>query len=173
MKKTTITLFSISTIFAVLIIAVVILLIGNYTKNLNSGINLEFQTLQNNINLINQTESDMVWVLSDPSEVDKNIFQDLDTTVLSSQIVFGILGQEQLTGGFELKLNNARLRGQQITINYHIQNLDSDSVVQVIIYPEGMFTISKDKLPAGTPLEFVFYNQTTKDKIIINKTITL
>lgn len=177
MKKTTITLFSISTILAVLIIATAILLVGNYIKNLNSGINLEPQTIiPHGIYLDNQTNTDMVWVLTDSNEVDKDIFKILDTNILSNQIVLAIKGQEKPTGGWELKLNSARLRGQRISISYQIASTTTsptDAVITVITYPGGMFTISKDKLPVGVPLEFIFYNQTTKTEVIINKTITL
>lgn len=176
-KKTTITLFSIPIIFAVLIIATIILLIGNYTKNLNSGINLEPQTMiPHSIYLDNQSSADMVWVLSDSNEVDKNIFNILDTTILSNQIVLAIKSQEKPTGGYKLKLNSVKLRGQRININYQINSIatnPTNAVTTAITYPGGMFTISKDKLPVGVSLEFAFYNQATKTEIIINKTITL
>ena len=173
-KKTTITLFSISTIFAVLIIATAILLIGNYTKNLNSGINLEPQTLQSDIYLVNNTDTDMTWVLSDLGDIDKNLFQDLDTTILTDQIVLGILGQAQPNANYSLKLDTVRLRGQRINISYQILTDDTSQIsADVITYPKELFTVSKNKLPVGVPLEFVFYNQTTKTEVIINKTITL
>lgn len=176
MKKTTITLFSISTIFAVLIIAIVILLIGNYTKNLNSGINLEPQVLENSIiNLNNNSAKDMVWVISEQQNIDTNIFKGLDTTILTDQIILGVLGQAQPNAGYSLELNNIRLRGQRISINYQIFTDNNPDIIhaEVITYPKGFFTISKDKLPIGVPLEFVFYNQTAKTEIIINQIITL
>jgi len=185
-KKTTITLFSISTIFAVLIIATVILLIGNYTKNLNSGINLEPQIMDFYTYIDNDTAKDKVWVITTPKDIKELALQKKngsifnDYAILNDYIVLGILGidQPKPSYNYQIKLNSIWLRSSQVNINYQIISPKKDKdyeilLEEVVCCPQVFFKIARDKLPVGIPLEFIFNNRTEKTEQIINQIITL
>ena len=176
MSKKTITLFSISTIVVVLVIASIVLLVGNYTKNFNSGINLDPKIIDTTTNITNHTLKDKVWVFAEPTDMENAIVSDknLNDALAESYLVLGIIGTAQANSGYNISLNHVRLRGSRINISYRINTPQRDKTyADVIIYPQTFIKIAKDNLPIGVPLEFAFYNQTTKTEQIINKTLTL
>ena len=165
----------------------VILLIGNYTKNLNSGINLEPQIIDTYTCIDNHNiPEDKVWVFTSPENIKEIISQKFDNikrfdnTIFDDYIILGILGinpPDYPGYCYEMILNNVRIRGSQININYQTKynQINCEVLLQesAPYGPQSFFKISRDKLPVGIPLEFIFHNQTTKTKQIINQTITL
>jgi len=174
-SKKTITLSSISTVFVVLIIALAVLLVSNYTKNFNSGINLEPEILDLKTNLKNDSGQDMVWLFDNATDINNVITgQNIASDVFENHIILGILGTTYPNSGYTFGLNYARVRGTDVNINYQVQKpTDDQAYLEVISYPQLFLKVNKDMLQIGTSLDFMFYNQTTKKQEIINQTITL
>jgi len=173
-NKKTITLFSIPTLLIVLALATVVLLIGNYVKNFNSGINLNPQVLEINTSIVNNTTNDKIWLALTANEFRETTQQSLTTDTFADYILLGIVSIPQPNSGYEIALDNVRLRGTQVNINYHIHTPAKDrSYAEVITYPQLCFRIAKENLPVGTPLEFRFTNLTNKTHQIIQQTLTL
>lgn len=174
MNKKTITLFSIPTLLIALVLAAVVLLVGNYVKNFNSGINLNPQVLEINTSIVNDTTNDKVWLALTADEFQKATKQNLTADTFTDHILLGITSIPQPNTGYGITLDNVRLRGTQVNINYHIYKPVKDmSYAEVITYPQLCFRIAKENLPIGTPLEFRFTNLTNKTHQIIQQTLTL
>ena len=142
MNKKNTTLSSITTILIVMVIAVMILLIGNYTKNLNSGIALEYQYIEN------------------PSTV-----SEIEITDFGNNLVINLPGIDESISGFGTDLKKILYRGSDINISYSITQQKPGHMYPHIIHrPFPSIQIEKNSLPIGIPLNFNFYNSTTKTK---------
>lgn len=151
------TLSSITTIVIVMVIAIVVLLVGNYTKNLNSGVVLEYQLLD----LTTQTAND--------SNTD-----EIEITTSKDNLILSIISTAQPNAGYSTELKKILYRGSDVNVSYSITQPEPDKMyADVITYPSLSIQLEKNSLPIGTPLNFNFYNLTTKTKQTIIYTIEI
>lgn len=151
------TLSSITTIVIVMVIAIVILLVGNYAKNLNSGIALEHQILNSTTRVVNNNNTDKI-----------EIADSEDNLILS------IISTAQASAGYDIELKKILYRGSDINISYLITQPEPDKMyADVITYPSLSIQLEKNSLPIGASLNFNFYNLTAKTKQTIPYTIKI
>ncbi|OGB74013.1 hypothetical protein A2V68_01435 [candidate division Kazan bacterium RBG_13_50_9] len=174
MAKQSITLFSITTTVIVLIIAVVVLLIGNYTKNFNSGITLDHQTISASTNLVNDTEKDAVWVATSATELAGELGKTISGVNWKDNLVVGIIASAQPNAGYTIELMSILLRASRISVNYRLTQPEPDQLyADVITYPPLLLQVSRESLPVGVPIDFAFTNLSSHSTQIVNRTLTL
>lgn len=172
--KRSFTLFSITTTVVVLVIAIVILLIGNYIKNLGSGVALDYQPIQIDVRPQNDTDTDKVWVVTSRVEFEQATGQSASGVDFEKYLVLGIALRAQASSGYGISLKSLALRGNQVNTNYKVsQPRPGMGYSTVITYPTLFLKIDRATLPVGTPLDFAFTNLTTNTTQTINQTLTL
>lgn len=174
MVKKNFTLFSIATTIAVLVIAMIILLIGNYTKNLSSGIALTSQILEIKTLIPNDSETDKVWIITSASEFNEIVHQNISKSLFDDYLILGIVSTAKPSAGYNIALDRIALRSTRINTSYRITQPEKDKVyADVITYPNLFLKISKNDLPVGVPLDFAFTNLTDRTTQIINQSLNL
>lgn len=150
---------SITTIAIVLIIALIILLIGNYTKNSNSGIALSYQPLNIITNVQNPSAQDKVAVIASAKEF--NDFTKVKTPDINfnQNLILGIIAIGQPSNGYSLVTNKIFLRDNQINIDYAIKPpTKGQLLLTVVTYPTLLLQLDRANLPLGVLLNFRFNN---------------
>lgn len=161
----------------VLIIAIVLLLIGNYAKNYKSGVSLSYQRIGLDLqNTPADIDNDLVLVANSNTELKKFAPEAIGETVsdntFDNNILLGITTASTSTS-YNIKIDKIYLRGTQVNINYRIYPpYKAGVVVQMAIHnPNILVKLEKTNLPTNVPVEFRFNNLSDLRTETINKII--
>lgn len=174
-NKNNSTLSSISIIVIVIVIAMIALLVGNYTKNSNSGIELEYRLLDLKPIETNEWPEDNIKIIDSISELGEITQASPDSSLLGGDsLIISIIGAAQPNAGYIMKLDRLAYRGNDINLQYSIDQPEADtSYIEIITSPSLFLQLDKNSLPIGTELNFNFINSTTKTRTTINYTIKI
>lgn len=143
----------------VLIIAIVLLLIGNYVKNYKSGISLSYLPVEITFQKDNKVDEDLVVVATSNAELKNFSQKTISNSTFNKYVVLGIIASSKPTAGYTIKVDQIYLRGSQVNVNYRIILPEKDQMVaDVISYPNLLVKLEKAKLPTDVPVEFRFNN---------------
>lgn len=156
----------------VLIIAIVLLLIGNYVKNYKSGVPLIYQPAELTFQKENPTDKDLVIAATSVAELKNFSQKTISSSTFNKYVVLGIIASAKPTAGYGIKIDKIYLRGSQVNINYRINSPAKDQIVaDVISYPNSLIKLDETNLPTNVPIEFRFNNLSNLRTELVSKII--
>jgi hypothetical protein len=156
----------------VLIIAIVLLLIGNYVKNYKSGVALSYQPVELTFQKDNPTDKDLIVVATSNTELKNFSQKTISSSTFNKYVVLGIIASAKPTAGYSIKIDKIYLRGSQVNVNYRIVPPEKGQVAaDVISYPNLVIKLEKANLPTNVPVEFRFNNLSNLRTELVSKII--
>jgi len=156
----------------VLIIAIVLLLVGNYIKNFHGGIALSYQPVELNFQKDNPADEDLIMVATSNTELKNFSQKTVSSGTFSKYVVLGIIATAKPTTDFGIKVDKIYLRGSQVNVNYHINSPDKGQIASdVISYPNTLIKLERASLPTNVPIEFRFNNLSNLRTELVSKII--
>ena len=155
----------------VLIIAIVLLLIGNYVKNYRSGTTLNYLPVELNFQKENQTNKDLVLIATSNLELKSFSEKTVDDSIFDKYIVLGIIATSRPTSGYNIQIDKIYLRGSQVNVNYRINPPNTLIETDEIRYPNTLIKLENTHLPANVPIEFRFNNLSDLHTELVSKII--
>jgi len=155
----------------VLIIAIILLLAGNYIKNYESGTALNYLPVELSFQEKNEANKDSVVVASSNAELKNFSGMTVDASVFDEYVVLGIIADGTPTTGYSIKIDKIYLRGSQVNINYRINSPKTLIETDEVSYPNTLLKLEKSNLPTDVPVEFRFNNLSDLHTELISKII--
>ena len=145
--------------------------IDNDAKNFNSEVALEYQLFKFDLQpeIVNTSTTDKIQIVASVDELKQLTYETLPNNLFENGFILSIIGKPQSSGGNRMKIKSITYMGADIDIDYSNDPPEPGQMqITFPTRPSLFIRLEKSSLPIGTPLNFNFYNSTTKT----NQTIT-